>query len=97
MGHTLPEPLAAEMEVSAIGGERRLIGPVDKTDTFCWEPSESNVQDMTSLAVVLIVIGLIGLFLGIFVEAVKWMLWIGIILLVIGIIAAIMRSIRRNA
>jgi membrane-bound ClpP family serine protease len=52
---------------------------------------------MTSLAVVLIVIGLIGLFLGIFVEAVKWMLWIGIVLLVIGIIAALMRSIRRNA
>jgi membrane-bound ClpP family serine protease len=66
-------------------------------DTFCWELSESNVHHMTSLAVVLIVLGLIGLFLGIFVEAVKWMLWIGIILLVIGIIAAIMRSIRRNA
>lgn len=52
---------------------------------------------MTSLAVILIVIGLIGLFLGIFIAAVKWLLWIGIILLVIGIIAAIMRSIRRNA
>ncbi|WP_199727293.1 hypothetical protein [Cryobacterium tepidiphilum] len=51
---------------------------------------------MTSLAVILIVIGLIGLFLGIFISAVKWLLWIGIILLVIGIIAAIMRSIRRN-
>jgi len=51
---------------------------------------------MTSLAVILIVIGLIGLFLGIFVSAVKWLLWIGIILLVIGIIAAIMRSVRRN-
>lgn len=51
---------------------------------------------MTSLAVILIVIGLIGLFLGIFIEAVKWLLWIGIILLVIGIIAAIMRGIRRN-
>lgn len=51
---------------------------------------------MTSLAVILIVIGLIGLFLGIFIEAVKWLLWIGIILLVIGIIAAIMRSVRRN-
>jgi hypothetical protein len=51
---------------------------------------------MTSLAVVLIVIGLIGLFLGIFISAVKWLLWIGIILLVIGIIAAIMRSVRRN-
>lgn len=52
---------------------------------------------MTSLAVVLIVIGLIALFLGLLIEVVKWMLWIGIILLVVGIIAAIMRSIRRNA
>jgi len=52
---------------------------------------------MTSLAVALIVIGIIGLLLGLFVEAVKWMLWIGIVLLVIGIIAALMRSIRRNA
>ena len=52
---------------------------------------------MTSLAVVLIVIGLIALFLGLLIEVVKWMLWIGIILLVIGIIAAIMRSIRRKA
>ena len=52
---------------------------------------------MTSLVVVLIVIGLIALFLGLLIEVVKWMLWIGIILLVVGIIAAIMRSIRRNA
>lgn len=52
---------------------------------------------MTALAVVLIVIGLIGLLLGLFVGAVKWLLWIGIILLVIGIIAALMRSIKRNA
>jgi len=52
---------------------------------------------MTSLAVALIVIGIIGLLLGLFVEAVKWMLWIGIVLLIIGIIAALMRSIRRNA
>jgi len=51
---------------------------------------------MTTLAVILIIIGLIGLFLGIFVEAVKWLLWIGIILLIIGIIAAIIRFIRRN-
>ena len=52
---------------------------------------------MTSLAVILIVIGLIALFFGLLIEVVKWMLWIGIILLVIGIIAAIMRSIRRKA
>lgn len=53
--------------------------------------------DMTSLAVILIVIGLIGLFLGIFVAAVKVLLWIGIVLLIIGIIVALLRFIRRNA
>lgn len=52
---------------------------------------------MTSLAVVLIVVGLIALFLGLLVEVVQWLLWIGIVLLIIGIIAALMRSIRRNA
>jgi uncharacterized membrane protein HdeD (DUF308 family) len=52
---------------------------------------------MMSLAVVLIIVGLIALFLGLFVEVVQWLLWIGIVLLIIGIIAALMRSIRRNA
>lgn len=51
---------------------------------------------MTGLAILLIVIGLIGLFLGIFVAALKIVLWIGIILLIIGIIVALMRFIRRN-
>lgn len=41
---------------------------------------------MTGLAILLIVIGLIGLFLGIFITAVKFLLWIGIILLIIGLI-----------
>jgi membrane-bound ClpP family serine protease len=52
---------------------------------------------MTGLAILLIVIGLIGLFLGIFVKAVEILLWIGIILLIIGIIIGLMRFIRRNA
>lgn len=53
--------------------------------------------DMTSLAVILIVIGLIGLFLGVFIAAVKVLLWIGIVLLIIGIIVGLLRFIRRNA
>lgn len=52
---------------------------------------------MTSLAVLLIIIGLIGLFLGIFVKVVSWLLWIGIILLIIGIIVWLLKFIRRNA
>ncbi|WP_198668874.1 hypothetical protein [Homoserinimonas sp. OAct 916] len=52
---------------------------------------------MTTLAVVLIVIGLIALFFGVFVAAVKFLLWIGIVILIIGIIMWLMRVIRRNA
>lgn len=52
---------------------------------------------MTSLAVLLIVIGLIGLFLGIFIPVIKFLLWVGIIILVIGLIVGVLRMIRRKA
>ncbi|MCX7521479.1 hypothetical protein OSC27_04205 [Microbacterium sp. STN6] len=51
---------------------------------------------MISLAVILIIIGLIGLFLGIFIPVIKFLLWIGIIILIIGIIIGILRFIRRS-
>lgn len=52
---------------------------------------------MSAIAVVLILIGIIALFFGIFVEAVKFLLWIGIVILIIGVIMWLMRLIRRNA
>lgn len=52
---------------------------------------------MTAIAVVLILIGIIALFFGIFVSAVKFLLWVGIVILIIGIIMWLMRLIRRNA
>lgn len=51
---------------------------------------------MPALAILLIVIGLVFLFLGIFVKAVEFLLWIGIIILIIGVIAALLRFVRRN-
>ena len=51
---------------------------------------------MPALAIILVIVGLVLLFLGIFVEAVKFLLWIGVIILIIGIIAALLRSIRRQ-
>lgn len=51
---------------------------------------------MTALALILLVVGLVLLFLGIFVEAVKFLLWIGIIILVIAVIAWLMKFIRRQ-
>ncbi|MBQ9919064.1 MAG: DUF3040 domain-containing protein [Microbacterium sp.] len=56
----------------------------------------SRVDDMPALAILLIVVGLVFLFLGIFVEAVKFLLWIGIIILIVGVIAALLRFVRRN-
>lgn len=52
---------------------------------------------MVALAVILLIIGLVLLFLGIFVEAVKFLLWIGIIILVLAVIAWLIRYIRRDA
>ena len=51
---------------------------------------------MIGLVILLLVVGVILLALGIFVEAVKFLLWIGIILIVIAIIAWLLRVIRRQ-
>lgn len=51
---------------------------------------------MPALAIILVIVGLVLLFLGVFVEAVKFLLWIGVIILVIGIVAAILRFVRRQ-
>jgi membrane-bound ClpP family serine protease len=52
---------------------------------------------MTSLAVILLIVGIVLLLLGLFVEAAQFLLWIGIIILVIAIIVGLMRYIRRGA
>jgi len=52
---------------------------------------------MTALAVVLLIIGVVLLLFGIFVEAAKFLLWIGIVIVVIAVIAWLMRYIRRGA
>jgi hypothetical protein len=51
---------------------------------------------MTGLAVVLLIIGVVLLLLGIFVSAAKFLLWIGIVIIVIAIIAWLFRYIRRG-
>lgn len=52
---------------------------------------------MTGLAVILLIIGIVLLLFGVFVEAVKFLLWIGIVIVVIAIIVGLMRYIRRSA
>ncbi len=51
---------------------------------------------MPALAIILVIVGLVLLFLGIFVEAVKFLLWIGLIILIVGAVMAVLRFIRRK-
>lgn len=51
---------------------------------------------MPALIVILIVVGIVLLLLGVFVEAVKFLLWLGIVILVIAVIAWLLRFIRRQ-
>lgn len=51
---------------------------------------------MTTLAVILLVIGVVLLLLGLFVEAAKFLLWIGIVIVVLAVIAWLLRYIRRG-
>lgn len=48
---------------------------------------------MPALFILIIVVGIVLLLLGLFVEAVKFLLWLGIVIVVIGIIAWLLRSI----
>ncbi|KAA9111063.1 DUF4175 domain-containing protein [Microbacterium rhizomatis] len=52
---------------------------------------------MPALAIVLLIIGIVLLAFGLFVEAVKFLLWLGIVIIVIAIIAWLMRYIRRSS
>jgi len=51
---------------------------------------------MTGLAVILLIVGIVLLLLGVFIEAAKFLLWIGLIIIVIAVIAWLMRFIRRQ-
>ncbi|WP_442576942.1 hypothetical protein ACSBPH_07395 [Microbacterium sp. F51-2R] len=52
---------------------------------------------MTALAVILLIVGVVLLLFGLFVEAAKFLLWIGIVILVVAIIIGLLRYIRRGA
>jgi hypothetical protein len=52
---------------------------------------------MVGLAVILLIVGIVLLLLGVFVEAVKFLLWVGLVIILIAIIAWLMRVFRRNA
>lgn len=51
---------------------------------------------MTSLAVILLIVGIVLLLLGVFVEAAKFLLWIGLVIVIIAVIAWLLRFVRRQ-
>ena len=56
----------------------------------------SHDGHMTGLAVILLIVGIVLLLLGVFIEAAKFLLWIGLVIIVIAVIAWLMRFIRRQ-
>ena len=58
---------------------------------------ESSLNDMPVLFIILIVLALIFFGFGIAIEAVKWLIYIAIILLLVGVIGFILRAIRNRA
>lgn len=73
-----------------MAGIRPVVNPLD-TGAGCREP-----EGMTGLAVILLIVGIVLLLLGLFIEAAKFLLWIGIVLVIIAVIAWLMRFIRRQ-
>ena len=55
-----------------------------------------TMGSMTGLAVILLIVGIVLLLLGVFIEAAKFLLWIGLVIIVIAVIAWLMRFIRRQ-
>jgi hypothetical protein len=55
-------------------------------------------MNMNSLLVIVAIVAVILLFVGGFMQAVQWLLWVGVVLLVIAIIVWLLRFIsgRRN-
>ena len=49
------------------------------------------------LAIILLIVAVVLILLGVFVEAAKFPLWIGLVILLVAIIAWLMRVVKRNA
>ncbi len=58
--------------------------------------AEHDTGDMT-LALILLAVAIVLILLGVFVEAAKFLLWIGLVILLVAIIAWLMKVVKRNA
>lgn len=63
-----------------------------------WACAEAEAHDggMT-LALILIAVAIVLILFGVFVEAAKFLIWVGLVILLIAIIAWLMRVVKRNA
>jgi hypothetical protein len=52
---------------------------------------------MIGIALTALVIGIVLLLIGVFVEAAKFLLWVGLVVIILALIAALLRYIRRKA
>ncbi len=52
---------------------------------------------MPAFLIILVIVGIVLLLLGVFVQAVKFLLWVGLVILIIAVIAWLMRFIKRQA
>ncbi|WP_455132243.1 hypothetical protein [Microbacterium aurum] len=48
------------------------------------------------LAIILLIVAVVLILLGVFVEAAKFLLWIGLVILLVAIIAWLMRVVKRE-
>ncbi len=60
-----------------------------------WE--ECEYDRLMGIVITLIIVGIVLLIFGVAVKAAMFLLWIGIILLVVGAIMWVMRSVRNRA
>lgn len=49
------------------------------------------------LAIILLIVAVVLILLGVFVEAAKFLLWVGLVILLVAVIAWLMRIAKRNA
>jgi len=87
-------------------GSRELLRDRGCANSVIWNDHDRDerldsdggrVGLMVGIVIVAIVVGIVLLLLGVFVEAAKFLLWVGLVILILAIIAGILRYIRRGA
>ena len=70
---------------------------VDEKPSNLWSDAWRDLRRRPVFWVSLLVVAIVLILLGVFVEAAKFLLWIGLVILIIAIIAWLMRVVKRNA